>query len=230
MKRLILAAWILLCWHSPVSAGVLILKQSTSVVVSFGPFVDKTDAVTLKTGMVTAIDHATTGILLSKNGGALTIRSQSVTASTYDAYGNYRVTLSTTDTNTVGTLTMSFAEPATCLGVWQNFMVVPANQYGVDWDGTTGILTVPKNVIYSNFTFEMVDQATGQTPTAGLTVTCNVSKDGAALAACTNSVSEIGSGLYKTNVAAADLNADEVWLKFTATGGRRVSFKIRPSR
>lgn len=102
----------------------LILKQSTAVVVSFGPFVDKTDGVTPETGLVSAIDHASTGILLSKNGGALTIRHATVTASTYDAYGNYRVTLDTTDTNTVGSLRMQFIETATCLPVWQDFTIV----------------------------------------------------------------------------------------------------------
>lgn len=102
----------------------LILRQSTAKAVSFGPFLDKTDGVTLEVGLVSAIDHATTGILLSKNGGALTIRSQAVTASTYDAYGNYIVTLSATDTNTVGTLRAQFSEAATCLPVWQDFQVV----------------------------------------------------------------------------------------------------------
>ena len=103
----------------------LILRQSTAKAVSFGPALDKTDGVTLEVGLVSAIDHATTGILLSKNGGALTIRSQAVTASTYDAYGNYIVTLSTTDTNTVGTLRAQFSEAATCLPVWPPFLFIP---------------------------------------------------------------------------------------------------------
>src|SRR3990172_2071678 len=100
------------------------LKQSTSVVISFGPFVDKTDGVTLEVGLVSALDHGTTGIKLSKNGGALTIRNAAVTATTYDAYGNYLVTLDTTDTNTVGTLRMQFEEAATCLPVWQDIQIV----------------------------------------------------------------------------------------------------------
>lgn len=103
------------------------LKQSTAKVVSFGPFLDRTDGVTEETGLVSALDHGTTGIKLSKNGGALTIRHASVTATTYDAYGMYRVTLDTTDTNTLGTLRMAFNEAATCLPVWQDFMVLPAN-------------------------------------------------------------------------------------------------------
>lgn len=105
------------------------LKQSTAVVVSFGPFLDKTDGVTEETGLVSSLDHATTGIKLSKNGGALTIRHATVTATTYDAYGAYRVTLDTTDTNTLGTLRMAFNEAATCLPVWQDFMILPANVY-----------------------------------------------------------------------------------------------------
>lgn len=107
----------------------LFLKQSTAVVISFGPALDKTDGVTEETGLVSALDHATTGIKLSKNGGALTIRHATVTATTYDAYGMYRVTLDTTDTNTLGTLRMAFNEAATCLPVWQDFMVLPANIY-----------------------------------------------------------------------------------------------------
>lgn len=66
----------------------------------------------------------TTGV-----GGALTIRHATVTASTYDAYGNYLVTLDTTDTNTLGPFRVQFAAAASCAPVWQDFTVVPANVY-----------------------------------------------------------------------------------------------------
>ncbi len=115
----------------------LALKQSTAVVLSFGPFVDKTDGVTPETGLVSALDHASTGVKLSKNGGALTIRHASVTASTYDGYGNYLLTLDGTDTNALGTLRVQFIETATCLPVWLDCMVMPANVwdslYGADY-------------------------------------------------------------------------------------------------
>ena len=140
----------------------MILRQSTSGTISFGPFLDKTDGVTLETGMVTAIDHATTGILLSKNGGALTIRSQAVTASTYDAYGNYIVTLSATDKNTVGTLRVQFSEAATCLPVWQDFQVIEEAVYDAYYAASgTGVpaagaleatLTAMKGATYSETT------------------------------------------------------------------------------
>ncbi|MFH1110968.1 MAG: hypothetical protein V1790_17485 [Planctomycetota bacterium] len=108
-----------------------ILKQSTAAVISFGPFLDKTDGVTLEVGagIITSIDHATTGIFLSKNGGAGAIRHQTVTASVLDAYGMFLVTLDTTDTNTVGRLRVMMAEAATFLPVWDDYFVLPANVY-----------------------------------------------------------------------------------------------------
>lgn len=107
------------------------LKQSTACTIMFGVFVDKTDGVTLETGagIITSIDHATTGIFLSKNGAAAAIRHQNVTASVLDAYGMFKVTLDTTDTNTVGMLDVLMAEAATFLPVHKTFMVLPANVY-----------------------------------------------------------------------------------------------------
>src|SRR3990167_7623904 len=160
----------------------LILRQSTSKAVSFGPFVDKTDGVTLEVGLVTAIDHATTGILLSKNGGRLTIRFQAVTASTYDAYGNYIVTLSATDTNTIGTLRMQFSEAATCLPVWQDFIVMDEATYDVLF-GTVALATV------SNITGGTITTATNLTnaPTNGdLTATMKASVTAAVPTAAVN--------------------------------------------
>lgn len=109
------------------------LKQSTACTIMFGPFVDKTDAVTLKTDAttITDIDHASTGIFLSKAGATAAIRHATVTASVADAYGMMKVTLDTTDTNTVGRLDVLFAKAATYLPVHKHFFVLPAAIY--DW-------------------------------------------------------------------------------------------------
>lgn len=106
-----------------------ILRQSTAVTLSFGPFVAPGDGVTPQTGLVSAIDHATTGIMCSKNGGALAVRHATVTPSTYDGYGNYLVTLDTTDTATVGRLRVQFAAAASCLPVWRDFDVISQSVY-----------------------------------------------------------------------------------------------------
>jgi hypothetical protein len=106
-----------------------LLRQSTAKVISFGPFVDATDGKTWETGLVSALDHATTGIKISKNGAALAVRNATVTATTYDAYGNYLVTLDTTDTATLGLLRVQWGDETTSLAVWDDFAVVPANVY-----------------------------------------------------------------------------------------------------
>jgi hypothetical protein len=108
-----------------------ILKQSTAAHIMFGPFVDKTNGVDLEVGagIITSIDHATTGIFLSKNGAAGEIRHQNVTASVLDAYGMFQVHLDTTDTDTAGRLRVMMAEAATFLPVYDDFLVLPANVY-----------------------------------------------------------------------------------------------------
>lgn len=106
------------------------LKQGVVTVITFGPFLAKGDGVTLQTGVgiIASIDNGTTGILLSKNGGGATIREQGANfvASTYDAHGFFKVSLSAVDTGTLGTLMVMHSEPATYLSVWRVFMVVPA--------------------------------------------------------------------------------------------------------
>lgn len=78
---------------------------------------------------------------------------------------------------------------------------------------------VKKNTALAGFSLAMYDSADGRTPKTGLTVTAQRSLDGAAYANCANAVSEIGTtGRYKIDLAAADLNADVVALKFTASG------------
>lgn len=170
----------------------LLLKQSTAKVVSFGPFLDKSDGVTEETGLVSALDHGTTGIKLSKNGGALTIRHATVTATTYDAYGMYLVTLDTTDTNTLGTLRMAFNEAATCLPVWQDFMVLPANVYdslvgGTDALDVSAIQLAGQTITAAaGVTFPTsVASPTNITAATGITVSTNNDKTGYSLTATT---------------------------------------------
>ena len=64
----------------------------------------------------------------------------------------------------------------------------------------------------------MISSSDHFTPTTGLTITGTVSIDGAAFTALTNAESEVASGIYKVNLAAADLNGDVVTLRFTASG------------
>lgn len=77
---------------------------------------------------------------------------------------------------------------------------------------------IQKNTALSNFEFVMCSSSDHISPATGLTVTAQRSIDGGAFAACANSVTEVGSGVYKINLAGADLNGTVITLKFTATG------------
>jgi hypothetical protein len=88
----------------------------------------------------------------------------------------------------------------------------------VDVTIAPGQIIVKKNVALSNFPFPMYDSADHVTPKTGATVTAERSIDGAAFAAMANSVVEVGSGAYKINLAASDVNGNTIMMKFTAAG------------
>lgn len=88
----------------------------------------------------------------------------------------------------------------------------------VDLAGSSLQTPVKRNTALGNFTFLMVD--TSGNPKTGLTVSAQRSLDGASFAAAANSPSEVGFGVYKIDLAAGDLNAVDVCLRFTASGAR----------
>ena len=80
----------------------------------------------------------------------------------------------------------------------------------------TSQLTVRRNEALAGFTFPMYDATTGN-PATGLSVSCSISIDGATLVGSTNSPSEVGGGIYKLNLAAADLDGTVITLVFIAS-------------
>lgn len=99
------------------------LKQSTSVDVGIGPFLDSTDSVTPET----ALTLTQPDIRLKKNGGNWAQKNAAQTLS-HEENGWYELTLDATDTNTLGILLVAVNESG-ALPVWCEFMVVPANVY-----------------------------------------------------------------------------------------------------
>lgn len=85
-----------------------------------------------------------------------------------------------------------------------------------------------KNAAVANFEFPMYDDD-HVSLALGLTVVGTVSRDGGAFVPLTNSVSEVGSGIYKINLTAADLNCDFATLKFAASGAdtQLISFPLQ---
>ena len=107
-----------------------LLRQSTAVTLQVGPFIDDTDG---KTAEI-ALDIDEGSILLSKNGGAFTLKSDT-THGVHDAAHNgwYTMPLNTTDTNTLGTLDLA-VNFAGALPVWKSFMVIEEQV----WDSICG--------------------------------------------------------------------------------------------
>lgn len=99
------------------------LKQSTSITIRIGPFLDEDDGKTVETGLT--ISQA--DIRLSKNGGAFA-QSNDTGGATHDESGWYYLTLDATDINTLGRLLVNIHESG-ALPVWREFMVLPANVY-----------------------------------------------------------------------------------------------------
>ena len=99
------------------------LKQSTSVDVPIGPFLDETDGRTPETALtITQPD-----IRLKKNGANWAQKNAAQTLS-HEENGFYEVTLDATDTGTLGLLRLAVFESG-ALPVWEDFMVVTANVF-----------------------------------------------------------------------------------------------------
>lgn len=107
-----------------------LLKQSTSVTLRFGPFLDSTDGVTPET----ALTISQADVRLSKAGAAFAQKNDTGSA-THDENGWYYLTLNTTDTGTLGLLTVAIYESG-ALPVWRDFLVVPAAVYDSLVSGT----------------------------------------------------------------------------------------------
>src|SRR5262252_5972043 len=89
----------------------------------------------------------------------------------------------------------------------------------IDLSGRMAIQSrITKNTALSNFLFLMNDGTGNALP--GLNVTATRTIDGSAPAACANTVTEVGSGYYKINLAASDLNGNCIGLKFSAAGAK----------
>lgn len=86
---------------------------------------------------------------------------------------------------------------------------------------------IQKNAALNNFEFLMLDSSDHVTPKTGLTITAQRSIDGAAFGSCANAASEVSNGVYKINLAAADLNGGVVTLLFTASGADARLITIR---
>lgn len=136
------------------------LQQSTSVIVTVGPFVDATDGVTAET----ALTPITTEVRLYKAGATAAVDIYDATW-THIGLGMYRVTLTTAHTDTCGPLMLVaqvtgarpvvhefHVAPATTQAMLVSGSALPANVTQVVGNGTAATLMVFPALTIQNFT------------------------------------------------------------------------------
>lgn len=144
------------------------LKQSTSVVVQIGPFVDSTDGVTAET----ALAPLSTNVRLYKAGGTTAVDIFDATW-THIGLGMYRVTLTASHTDTAGPLVI-VAQITGARPVIHEFNVVAATTYDALMSGSalpanltqiTGNATAATLMAFPALTVQVVTIGTGSTIT-----------------------------------------------------------------
>ncbi len=147
----------------------MFLRQSTSQIIRFGPFLDSTDGVTPET----ALTIAQADMQLSKDGGAFAQKNAAGNA-THDTDGWYSTTLNTTDTATAGELKIQ-VNVAGALPVWEKWFVLTATAYDSLQTGTfnnvaatdivsAGAITTLSGAIVNVDLVDTLTTYTGNTP------------------------------------------------------------------
>lgn len=147
---------------------------------------------------------------------AATFPTGTVANTTNITAGTITTVTNLTNAPTAGDLTTTMKD-----SVAAAVLATPANKLATDASGRVTEVSVDgiqKNTALNNFEFLMIDSTDGKSPKTGLTVTPTRSIDGAAFAACANTVTEVANGIYKINLATTDLNGDVITLQFAATG------------
>jgi hypothetical protein len=177
---------------------MMYLKQSTSVDVPIGPFLDDTDGKTAETALtITQPD-----IRLKKNGGAWAQKAAAQTL-THEEAGWYEVTLDATDTDTVGHLVVAIHESG-ALPVWREFVVLEEAIYDAMFAASanafqgaagstkvTGVVLTDTVTTYTGNTVQTGDAFARLGAPAG----ASVSADIAAIEAQTDDIGAAGAGL-----------------------------------
>jgi hypothetical protein len=182
------------------------------------------DATRIDASALNTLSGHDPGATIAKAGDAMTLADDAITSAKYDettAYpiksedaGNTQIARTGADGDTLETISDEIDDIETAA------TAIQAKTDNLP-DG------IQKNTALNNFEFVMYDSTDHITGKIGLTVTATRSIDGAAFGACANAVSEVANGVYKINLAAADLNGDVITLRFTAVGADDTMITIK---
>ncbi len=181
-----------------------LLRQSTIVTVTAGPFVDSTDGASRETGLTLA----QASIELVKNNGAYA-QKNGAAAGAHDSRGNYKIPLNAVDTSQTGLMRMDISGTG-ALPVWEDFMVITANVYDSLVLGTDELV---------------VDQATlsstlGTVSTDVGVISSTIGVAGVGLTSVT--VASVGTGGINNASFDADVGSTAYATNVIALAGRKV--------
>jgi hypothetical protein len=129
------------------------LRSNTAVIVTVGPFYDKTDGVTIENALTATNERITLTadtdagsaptLILDNITGAAAATSNDIVVITGGDAGFYQMELAAADTNRVGRMFLSITDAANHVPVFHEFFVLPQAIY--DW--LTGVIVpLPANV------------------------------------------------------------------------------------
>lgn len=171
--------------------------------------------------------NAQTGVTIPSVTSATTVGS--VTGSVGSISGvTFPANFSTFSVDSSGHVTLTTTEhTAIQTDAATGILVTPGNKLATNSSGqVTTTYPIRVNTAFPNFTFSMVSSTDHVTPKTGAAAVGQVALNGGAFANLANAVSEVGSGAYKINLAAGDLNGADVMLRFTASGADPVVIKL----
>jgi hypothetical protein len=155
-------------------AFVRFLKQSTAATLLLGPFLDETDGKTAET----ALTLSQSDILLWKEGGTTLAQKNEATSCTHRSNGLYTCPVDTTDTNTLGILSLSCHESG-ALPIRHDYIVVASNVHN-SLITNTGYLNVNFETIggssapVTSFAAALLGYVTGTSDNTGFTATTSI--------------------------------------------------------
>ena len=188
------------------------VTRTLTAVTSDGATETKQDLIQADLDTITGSDGATLATLQalyapSKAGDLMGLIANAITAAKYDESTAWPITASDAGVTQIART-----------GADGDTLETLSDQSDVIQNKTDNLPSgIAKNVALDDFGFLVVltsDHVTGAT---GLTVAGQISKDGGAFGNLTNSVTEVSAGLYKVDITQAEMNADSITLKFTAT-------------
>jgi len=218
------------------------LRSNTAVIITVGPFYDKTDGVTIETALTITNERITLTAdtdggsaptnILDNITGATSGTANDLNYITGNDAGMMQLELAAADTNRVGRMMLSITDAANHCPVFHEFFVLPQAIY--DW--LTGVIVpLPANVTTWLGTAAATPTVAG-VPEVDLTHVAGATTNVAALATNVDAIltdtAVIGAaGVGLTAVALADTTsdgviADAVWNAATATYGAAGSYGL----